>query len=152
MMSQIKTITRFLNLISYLMIGISILLLLTFSYYPKYLLDFIFLQSNSQLIIVHRKDYHNLTSNDIIYYYQNGEIITNQVSDINIAKYQISLQNSTYITPTQYIGTKFYTLPFSISFTRINSLLFFLLLIPLSILFLILQSFYRKPVHTLSHE
>lgn len=137
MTHYIKQICRILNYISYLLISLSLLALLHFSYYPKYILDFFLLQNDQQLIILYHKDYHSLVPQEAIYYYKNGAITQSKVDEINIAKYRIHLQNGVYTTPSQYIGTPLLTFTLPISLAQINTYLqvgiffSFLLLVPL---------------------
>lgn len=148
MTHYIKQTCRILNYISYLLISLSLLALIQFSYYPKYILDFFWLQNEQQLIVLYHKDYHNLVPQEDIYYYKNGTITQSKVDEINIAKYRIHLQNGVYTTPSQYIGTPLLAFTLPVSLTQINTYLqvgiFFSFLLLTTLLYPTLKQIHPK--------
>lgn len=152
-MKQSKTLIKhILNLSSYLMISLSLFAILFFPYSPKHILNFTFLSQNNQFIVLYHKNYRNLSQNDAIYYYHQNQLKKDIVQQINPAKYQIQLQNNQYTIPSNYIGAELYTIPFSISISKMNSIVFIALLFPLSSLLLIIKLQKETKQKPSSHE
>lgn len=129
-----------LNLCSYLMISVSLLTILYVSYSAKHVHFFTCFTKDNQLIILYHKNYKELSKNDTIYYYNQDYIYKQKITQVSPSKYQIYLANGTYTTPSNYIGLELYTLPLIISISRLNTLLFTILAIPLLILVALTQS------------
>lgn len=141
-MKHTKTPIKYiLNLCSYIMISLSLFLIISSNIRPKHILNLTFLFQDNQIIILHHKNYKTLSKNDIIYYYQETNKIEKEtLQQISPAKYQIHLKNGSYITPSHYIGIELCTFPFSISISKINNILFLVLLFPLSLLLLVIKT------------
>lgn len=123
------------------MISLSLFLIISSNIRPKHILNLTFLFQDNQIIILHHKNYKTLSKNDIIYYYQETNKIEKEtLQQISPAKYQIHLKNGSYITPSHYIGIELCTFPFSISISKINNILFLVLLFPLSLLLLVIKT------------